>query len=367
MSGDSIAPVTPSAPAAPPPVADAPRARADTFDSWLSSRSQGTELATRTEAAPIQHQTTTAPLAPTEHVAETMSEADVAALDQHWAALRGVVKPEHVPEFAKALQAGELPQQLQSAVVRFQHRGQEMALPVSELIRGNMRLNEYSRRMNELKELQQRQDQFAANLTQMFQTWDRPAEMLDSMRRLNKFAQFEAAAMELARHRLAEARMTPEQREAKRLREALQERDRLYAERLAALEARERSGQQAAKTDNITKALAAWVPGAFQKHGIPDFPAAAEWFKSNLDSIWHYGDLTPQLVDDAAALTAEQYREALRQHTAGQQQAAQAAPAGPRPLPVQAAPGAATFTPAQATRMRPSSFDDHIKSVSGRR
>lgn len=359
---EGLAPVPSAAPAAPAPVAEAPRQTVDSFDSWLTtSRSSGTELATRTE--PGLSQQTTAPAQ--EATAETMSDSDVAALDQHWTALRSAVRPDMVPAFAQAVQSGELPQQLMGAVVRFSHGGQEVTAPVHELVRGNMRLRDYSRRMNEVRTQQQQLDATIQNLSQMFATWDRPADMLASMRRLGKWDQFQGAAMELARERLRESRMTPEQRQAKRMQENLAERERQVNERIAALEARQRGEQQNAKTSSIAQALDAWTPAAFQRHQIPDIPIALQWFQANLDNLWVFGDLTPELVDDAAALTAGQYREAMRAHQAGQQvaqQVAQQQPGGPRPLPVQSLPGNAGAIPAQATRRRMSDFDDHLKA-----
>lgn len=368
MSGDSISPfnglanagVAPPAPSA--PAAPAERMRSDQLGNWLSgARSEPAPIVatSQTTPAPVVAEATSEPPAPqAEHQAQTMAPEEVAALDQQWAALRSAIKADDLPAVVKSFQGGELPAQLMASTVRFQHLGQEVAMPVAELVRGHMRLRDYGRRMNELKAAEQRQSTFMGNLNAMLTSWDDPHAYISSMRRLGKTAQFEAAAMALARIKLEEKAMTPAERETRRLREEMAERERQYEARIQALEQREKGQQQQSRTDGITKQLAAWVPGAFQKHGVPDFPMAGQWFMSNLESIWHVGELTPQLVDDAAAMTSEQYREALAQHTAGQQRAASLAPPAARAaLPVQAAAGNAGANPAQARRMRVADFD----------
>ncbi len=261
------------------------------------------------------------------------------------------------------MQSGEIPPQLFAATVRYQHMGQEVAEPLSTILRDRMRLRDYGRRMGELKKAQGQLDATVNNLQQLFASWNSPEEMLASMKRLGKWQQFENAARTLAGRLLAEKRMTPEQLEMKRMREELEEERAARIAARQAEDARARGQQQAARTDGITQALAQWVPAAFARHAVPDFPAAAAWFQANLDNLWDpmiTPELTQQLVDEAVQLTAWQYREAVRANTVGQQQAPQTG--APRALPVQAMAGNASSIPAQATRQRLSNFDDHIKA-----
>lgn len=288
---------------------------------------------------------------------------------------QGAPEYEELQKMYQILEGPELPPGLYDK--RIPIPGTNSSKSIQELVEGNMRMSDYSRKSQEASQAVRQAQQVLQNNAKLIEGWKNPKILRATLEKLGLMESFHAATSDYATEQLQFARMTPEQRQHHtEIRE-------LERRKQAALEQAQRAEQQVPKTNPyhapIEQHLRNTLPQVWGQLGIRESPVAVQHFAQHIQAVW---DGQPETMDRAILMasqaTAEDLQWMAQHHFQGQQMPANTNGQAPQPrqlprgeLSPRPAPGGGGPRQPQNgkrdNRYRSSNFGDFLDSLKGQR
>lgn len=286
---------------------------------------------------------------------------------------------EELQQMYKILDGPELPVGLYDKKIPIPGTGTSKT--IQQLVEGNMLMRDYSRKSQEVAQMQRQAHELMQNNARLLEGWKNPKVLRATIEKLGLQKSWHEAMTEYAQEQLQFAQMKPEQRQAHLELKELQRRTQIAREEAA------RAEQSVPKTNPyqapIKAVLDQHAEAAWAQHGIQPSPVAMQYFAGHMQSIWDgQMESIPQAVYYAAEATAQELQHLARQHYGGQlPQQGQPAQQGNQPqyqqprqlprgeLPPRAAPGGSAPRGPRGgngnrdTRFRANKFSDYLDSL----
>jgi len=282
-------------------------------------------------------------------------------------------------EFMTAMEGAEdgvLPESMYDAMkIKITRDGADEFVPLSEWRDGGLRQNDYSRKLNTLREERQAFSGTRDAFSGMVDGWKKnPGGMADDLELLG--IDIEAVLEPVARMYAQEADLSPRERSlAKRVREA-ERRERMSKLRARTEQAALDQSRESVEQGKLRERVESVRMPAFVNAKVHDGPVARRIFHEHLRTFWQDGPLTPKLAQDAAQATREDLIQMAKNYAANAPPpggnpplSAVQDPAGAAPRPPPARGAAPRGGGSQGTREggSPSDFREHIEALRERR
>lgn len=249
--------------------------------------------------------------------------------------------------------------------------GREVDVTLSELDRGYMRQNDYTRRLHDAQQLASQANHIIALEQNRNRAWQNEDVLFRDLMNMGLMDTLDRLLMRYAEEKVRFHRLPEAERQRILLQRQAEQQRLQYEQRIAQLEARvnqvPEQDKQAEATRHFQNQLNQMLPPAFKKWGLRIYPESTKVFVRNMQVLYEQaggtGPCTPQLVDEACSATKLEMEDqaVLAAQAAGQRRQL---PTGLRPRPMSGGVGPGVQNAqGNGKRRRPSEFNQKFSST----
>lgn len=293
---------------------------------------------------------------PSENVENEPSESDPEVAQQQ----------QFLAKLAQQLKEGALSlADFQGLEVIVQTPHGDVRTSVADLVNGNLRQADYTRKLMAAEQIRDQGHRILQLEGRRRQEWQNERALIDGLHRMGLGDSFQRAVDHHVNETVKFRSLQPHEQQRIRLEQQLQQQRAMFEEeRQRLLQQQNPQNDQQAVTNHFKAQLAQLMPQAWKQHNLPQYPYARQLFLQNLQALYDGGQVTPHLVNEAAAATSQMLEETrgdIRKQAEEQRKVAAAA----RGLPPRRLPGGGgqAYTGANGKRRaQPSSFGHKFNS-----
>lgn len=221
-------------------------------------------------------------------------------------------RAEFLQKLGDILEQGRLPLDMlgDQIVEKTLPNGRKIEVTLSELDRGFMRQNDYTRKLSEAQAIKGQGEHIINLERQRRQEWQNEDLLMQGLQEMGLWQAFERAVYKHAERTVQFRALPPHEQQRIQLERQLHAERQQRAQEIAQLRAAQNQpnlqAQQAEVTAHFNRQLNQLLPPVFKELKLPHYRRAHDKFIENLKIIYDGGELTADLVRQAGMATKEE-------------------------------------------------------------